>query len=152
MNEPRRRGCAATAPNAADPSLRGRTYAIPFEDVWQAALRLAAGGLSGWTLRTHDDADGLIRARTHGLGGTMHAIVVRIFLDADAQTRVDAEAVAEGPRDFGAARRRLRRFFTALDRAVANPPVRSPLRPPAVSPVRSAPVRPTDGREPARRA
>jgi hypothetical protein len=144
--EDRRRGSAATAPGAPDPQLRGRTYAVPFEDVWQAALRLAAGGLSRWHLQTHDDGDGVIRARTKGIAGAMHGVCIRIVLDENAQTRVDAEAVAEGPRDFGAARRRLVRFFAALDRALENPPVRSPLRPPA-----KARAAHDAGMEPARR-
>lgn len=154
MTGKRRRGYAATAPTADDTLLRGRTYAIPFEDVWQAALRLASGSLSRWSLRSHDDASGVIRAHTRGVTGATHAITIRIVLDSDAQTRVDAEAEAEGPRDFGAARRRLLRFFAALDRAAANPPARSPLRPPAVSNVRTTTAAPADnaGRETARQA
>ena len=30
-----------------DPRLRGRTYSIPFEQVWQASLALAKGGKGG---------------------------------------------------------------------------------------------------------
>lgn len=151
MSATGRRGFAATAPTAADPRLRGRTYAIPFEDVWQAALRLAAGGLPRWSLRSHDDGAGVIHAQARGLTGVIHGIVIRIVLDDDAQTRVDAEAVAEGSRDLGAARRRLIRFFTALDRAVSRPSTRTPLRSPATpASARTASQADTPPKQPAR--
>jgi hypothetical protein len=50
MSRPTGRGFAATAPDSTDRRLRGRTYAVPFEHVWQAARSLAGGGLRGWTL------------------------------------------------------------------------------------------------------
>jgi hypothetical protein len=116
-----RPGHAGTAPDAADAGLRGRTYAVPFEHVWQAALRLAGARLRGWSVRSADDHDGVIEVVTRGLAGALHDVTIRITLDEDAQTRVDASAVAHEPRtDFGRARRRLLRFFKALDRAVAG--------------------------------
>jgi hypothetical protein len=114
------RGRAASGADAADPRLRSRTYAIPFEDVWQAALRLAGGRLRGWSTVDSDDHEGTITAVSRGLGGAIHDVVVRIGLDADAQTFVEAEVTARKPgTDFGRAKRRLRRFLCALDSAAA---------------------------------
>ncbi|CAN5893357.1 hypothetical protein BH23GEM9_BH23GEM9_02500 [soil metagenome] len=117
----RRPAIAATAADAADPRLRSRTYAVPFEAVWRASLRLAGGGLRGWSTHSADDHDGVIRASASSLLGGEHDIEIRIGLDADAQTVVDATATVRSGRDFGRARRRLQRFLLALDRATAAP-------------------------------
>lgn len=117
---------AATAPDAADPALRGRTLAVPFEHVWQAATRLTNGGLRGWQLHDADDYDGVITATADAWLGEGHDVVITVHLDADAQTRVDATATPRaGGADFGRAARRLRQFFRALDRALhqRNTPV-----------------------------
>jgi uncharacterized protein (DUF1499 family) len=46
-------------------------------------------------------------------------VEVRILLDADAQTRVDARSVSRVEKaDLGANARRLVRFFDGLDRAL----------------------------------
>ena len=114
---------AATAAAAPDPHLRGRTYAVPFERVWQAALALAGGRLRGWRVVDADDQEGVIRAEARRrFGRACDDVIVNIGLDADAQTRVDAVSSArEGWTDLGANARRLRRFFRALDRAVLPP-------------------------------
>lgn len=122
----RRRGFAATDPEARDPSLRGRTYGVPFEQVWRAALQLAGGGLRRWRVLEHDDEEGVILASATSLAGAVHDIMIRIYLDADAQTRVDATAQAQKPlSNFGRSRRRLRRFFKALDRSLSRQPERA---------------------------
>jgi hypothetical protein len=55
------------------------------------------------------------------LTGAVHDIMVRITLDENAQTRVDASAQARKPlTNLGRSRRRLRRFFRALDTALAR--------------------------------
>lgn len=112
------RNVAFTAPGADDPRLRGRTYAIPFEDVWQSAVALVDGGLNGWTLREYDDHDGIIRGAARGrLKRFSSAVTVRIVLDADAQTRVDAMSASRvGRYDLGTNVRRLDLFFRSLDR------------------------------------
>jgi hypothetical protein len=121
MSGGERRGHAASAA-AADPRLRSRTYAIPFEQVWQAALRLTGGGLRGWTAVAANDGEGEITAIARGLSGAEHDVHVHISLDEDAQTVVQAEVTARKPgADYGRAGRRLRRLLTALDRAVAAP-------------------------------
>jgi hypothetical protein len=114
---------AATDPGATDRRLRGRTYTIPFDDVWKAATRLARGDLRGWTLLTADDQEGVITgsAKPLLLGGPCE-VRVEIGLDENAQTRVDAWSGSGGKRSLGRNRRTLGRFFRALDRALAAQP------------------------------
>ena len=111
---------AETAQAHEDVRLRGRTYAIPFEDVWSAATALATVGLRGWRVVSSDDEAGVIHAEaTTFLRKKIDDIVIRISLDQDAQTRVDARAAARvGRGDWGRNARRLNRFFRALDGAV----------------------------------
>jgi hypothetical protein len=111
---------AATAPDAEDPRLVGRTYAIPFEAVWQASLELMGGGLRGWELVDHDDQEGVIRGVARGFPKRLDSeLTLRIVLDPDAQTRVDGRADSPVARaDLGANARRLGRFFRALDRTL----------------------------------
>jgi hypothetical protein len=112
---------ARTAPTHEDVRLRGRTYAIPFEDVWQAALALVDGAQSGWRLIDQDDHDGVITAEAHRrFPAATDRVVLRIGLDANAQTRVDAAAAAWGESRISVRRttRHLARFFDALDRMV----------------------------------
>jgi hypothetical protein len=113
---------AYTSPSAEDPRLRGRTYAVPFEDVWQAATRLVGGGLKRWELLEADDQEGVIRGTAHGITERFTSgITVRITLDPDAQTRVDAMSASRtGRAGLGVNGRRLSRFFTRLDRAVSE--------------------------------
>ena len=121
MKPSRRRGFVETTPQSSDRRLRGRTYAVPFEDVWQAALQLTGGGLFRWTRHDADDSEGVILASAKSLAGAVHDIMVRVTLDENAQTRVDASAQARKPlTDFGRSRRRLGRFFRALDRTLAR--------------------------------
>jgi hypothetical protein len=114
----------ATDPGATDGRLRGRTYAIPFENVWSAATRLAHGELRGWTLLTADDQEGIITGSAKPpLFGAPCDVRIEIGLDENAQTRVDARTSWPGKRgDLGHGRRTLGRFFRALDRALAARP------------------------------
>lgn len=111
------RNVAFTSPGSPDARLRGRTYAIPFEDVWQASVELIDGGLKRWKLLEADDQEGIIRGVARGrLDRFTSAITVRITLDPDAQTRVDAlSASRTGRADLGVNARRLHRYFRALD-------------------------------------
>jgi uncharacterized protein (DUF1499 family) len=114
---------ARTAPDAGDPKLRGRTYSIPFHTVWEAALKLAGGGLKRWHVVQEDETDGLIRAEAKTfVRKRVSEIEVRIILDQDAQTRVDMTSERRnGAFDWGANTRHIIRFFTALDRELARP-------------------------------
>lgn len=111
---------AETDPTSPDPRLVGRTYAIPFEDVWQAARRLAAGELRGWSLWVADDQEGRIEASTSKLLFLPPADVrVRVRLDENAQTRVDVTSSSRTERgDLGRSRRTIGRFFHGLDEAL----------------------------------
>ncbi len=114
------RRSARSSEDSGDPGLAGRTYAIPFGTVWDAAVHLADGGLRGWKIKESDDTDGVAEARVRSsLLPLPAAVTIRVSLDENAQTRVDV--TAEGRHrggDLGANARRIRRFFSALDRAV----------------------------------
>lgn len=109
---------AATAPDDPDPRLRGRTYPIPFDQVWQAALELTKGGLRGWRLLEADDYEGEIHAEAQSMMmRRVDDVRIHIYLDADAQTRVDmASKSRSGVADLGTNARRIARFFRMLDR------------------------------------
>ena len=111
------RSSVETGPEAVDPDLVGRTYAIPFGQVWDAVVRLTAGGLKGWKMLRWDDDTGLVEAEVQGpLLPLVADVAVTVVLDHNAQTRVDLRASGRGKwGDLGANRRRTRRFFTALD-------------------------------------
>jgi hypothetical protein len=113
---------AETSLDAEDPRLRGRTYAVPIEEVWQAARSLASGGLPGWRIRSSDDLAGIINAQAKNiLRRSPDDVRIRISLDEDAQTRVDARSGSrDGRADLGMNARRLVRFFRALDQLVAE--------------------------------
>lgn len=108
---------ASTDLHGEDPRLRGRTYAIPFEAVWQASNRLGGGGLRGWSIESADDQRGVISA--HVSGGLISSEVtvrINIGLDANAQTRVDLAATSSTERgDFGRSGRLIARFMRRLD-------------------------------------
>ena len=113
---------AATDANAEDPRLRGRTYAIPFDRVWNEAVSLASGGLRRWRVLNADDHEGVIQAlATTSIFRSTASVTIRIVLDENAQTRVDARAEnVSGRTDLGACARHIGRFFRALDAAVAT--------------------------------
>ena len=111
---------ATTEPHHSDPGLRGRTYGVPFRDVWAAAVDLASGGLSRWSLTDRNDSGGRITAEARTLGlGTAGDVEIRIGLDENGQTRVDLRSISRGRKiDLGANRRRIVRFQNALDRSL----------------------------------
>jgi hypothetical protein len=120
-------GDAPRAPHAEtrgghpDARLRGRTYAVPFDDVWQAALQLVDGGQRGWRLVSADDQEGVIVAEAMTLlFRYIDDLTVLISLDENAQTRVDVRSASrQGRRDFGTNARRIGSFLQRLDRQVA---------------------------------
>lgn len=114
------RTVAATEPAHEDSRLRGRTYSVPFEHVWQAAVTLADRGLPRWKLISADDHEGVVRAKARSLvRKRVSDVTVSITLDENAQTRVDARSASrEGRYDLGVNARHLARFFKALDSRV----------------------------------
>lgn len=114
---------AQTHPGHSDGSLRGRTYAIPFTQVWAASVKLASGGLRGWEATAADEDSGILRARCKGLFfRRVDDLEVRVSLDENAQTRVDMSSPRKEGGDSGRTARRIRRFFSKLDRAVGAGP------------------------------
>ncbi len=115
---------AATDPTSPDRRIRGRTYAIPFEAVWQASTRIAEGGLRGWSILMADDQSGAIEAVSKTLVfGFEDDVRVDIRLDEDGQTRVDLWSASRiGRGDLGRNRRTIGRFLRRLDRSLDAQP------------------------------
>lgn len=111
---------AGTDPAATDRRLRGRTYAIPFDTVWQAAWRLAGGEIHGWSMLSSDDQLGVIEAVSRTLILRKEQDVrIEIRLDENAQTRVDAWSSSRIVRgDLGRNRRTIGKFMKRLDRVL----------------------------------
>lgn len=115
---------AVTYQNHLDPSLRGRTYAIPFARVWAAAVELASGGLRGWTLVEADEDLGTFKAESKTqVFRFVDDVELRMSLDENGQTRVDMTSASRvGRGDLGKNARRIRGFFRALDRRIGAGP------------------------------
>ena len=116
---------AETSIDSDDPRLRGRTYAITFDRVWNASLELAGGGLSRWSLRWWDDEAGAIQASAKTLVFRLiDDVIIKIRLDEDGQTRVDLSSSSRtGNRgDLGVNGRRIKKFCRALDKKLGAKP------------------------------
>ncbi len=108
---------AETDPWSDDPRLLGRTYAIPFEQVWRTCMKFVEER-SRWRLLQADDLKGFIRVRCTTLVFRLEdPLEIRIVLDEHALTRVDIQAGSLNRRlDLGMNVRRVARFFKKLDR------------------------------------
>lgn len=115
---------ADTNPAHTDPRLRGRTYAIPFDRVWNACMELAGGGLPRWWIARADDQRGVIDARQKTfVFRFIDDVRIYVSLDNNGQTRVDmASRSRKGRADLGTNARRIHRFFRALDRHLEATP------------------------------
>lgn len=115
---------ARTDQESEDPRLQGRTYTIPFEDVWQASMRVGAGGLLGWSIGRADDQRGVIEALAKTpIVGSETDIHIQVGLDRLGQTRVDVTAASRKEKgDWGRSKRLIRRFIRALDRDLSVQP------------------------------
>ena len=107
---------AVTDPRSPDPRLRGRTYAIPFDDVWNACLNLVDRN-ARWTLLQAEDVEGYVRVRCQTpIFRFVDDLEIRIGLDEHALTRVDVSSHSrKRRRDLGANARRIGRFLLRLD-------------------------------------
>ena len=107
---------AETDPWSEDPRLIGRTYAIPFEEVWRACMKFVAER-GRWRLLQADDLAGFIRVRCTSLVFRFEDnLEIRVGLDENALTRVDVRAGSKRSRtDLGMNARRVGRFFKNLD-------------------------------------
>ena len=108
---------AETNPWSEDPRLIGRTYAIPFEEVWRTCMKFVAEH-NRWRLLQADDLVGFIRVRCTTLVFRFEDILeIRVGLDENGLTRVDVRAGSKKRRgDLGMNARRVGRFFKKLDR------------------------------------
>ena len=108
---------ATTDPTSDDRRLRGRTYAIPFEDVWQATIGLCEGSYRGWSILSADDQRGVVEAISRTLlFGLEDDVRVEIQLDENAQTRVDLWSASRKSRaNLGRNRRLIGGFLRRLD-------------------------------------
>jgi hypothetical protein len=115
---------ASTDPTSDDRRLIGRTYAIPFEDVWQASVALCDGVLRGWSILSSDDQRGVIEAVARSsLLRVDDDVRIAIQLDENAQTRVDVWSGSRRNRGtLGRNRRLVGRFFRRLDRQLQAGP------------------------------
>lgn len=107
---------AFTDAEADDPRLRGRSYAVPFAEVWAVALD-AAQNTPGWTVLSSDPRAGEIVAEaTTRLWRFTDDVWIRLSLDEEGQTRVEmASASRKGGADLGTNARRIARFLRSLD-------------------------------------
>ena len=108
---------AETDPRSDDPRLLGRTYAIPFDQVWTACLVLVERPRR-WTLLQANDLDGYLRVKCQTLVfNFIDDFEIRIGLDKHAMTRVDVKSRSRrGRADLGTNARRISRFLRRLDR------------------------------------
>ncbi|MDH5758737.1 MAG: DUF1499 domain-containing protein [Gemmatimonadota bacterium] len=115
---------AVTDPGGADERLRGRTYAIPFEQVWKACLHLAGGGLNRWHVLDADDQRGFITAEARSaIFRVVDDVYIRIGLDENGQTRVDMELHTRNDKgDMGRLTRMAGAFARRLDRYLKAEP------------------------------
>jgi hypothetical protein len=108
---------AETDPRSTDPRLQGRTYAIPFDQVWTACLDLVQRHRR-WTLLQANDLDGFIRVKCETLVFKfIDDLEIQISLDEHAMTRVDIKSRSrKGRADMGTNVRRIGRLMRRLDR------------------------------------
>lgn len=110
---------AETHPDSPSEKLRGRTYAIPFDRVWNEVLDLVASR-PRWTKTRADDETGVVEVVAETLVFRISDDVrIDVSLDSNGQTRVDVvSASRRGWTDFGKNARRIGRFIRDLDRAL----------------------------------
>jgi len=115
---------AHTDVSATDPRLRGRTYAIPFDGVWKAALKVSNKQMRGWSVLYIDDQTGVIVAEALRLPWRdKDDVRISIGLDENGQTRVDLRSTSrQGKRDWGRNHRRILSFLRLLDRELSARP------------------------------
>ena len=108
---------AETDPRSDDRRLVGRTYAIPFDQVWTACLHLVERRRH-WTLLEANDVEGYVKVECQSLFFKfIDDLEIRIGLDEHAMTRVDVKSTSrKGKADLGTNARRIGRLLRRLDR------------------------------------
>ncbi len=112
-----RTNSAQTHANSEDPRLKGRTYLVPFAQVWDEIVNMIEAR-SRWTLISADEASGSVRAEARTLVFRfVDDVQVKVKLDDNALTRVDMWSSSRvGNADLGTNARRIAGFFRELDR------------------------------------
>ena len=106
------------------PGVPQRTYAIPFDAVWNAAVALMDGGLRRWCVDQANDLDGTLA----GMSVTLFFraeddVSVQVGLDRNGQTTVAIRIWSRKKgRELARNRRAIRRFLDRLDRSLAATP------------------------------
>ena len=111
------RNVAETRPDSPDPRLRGRSYPVPFAQVWDAAVETVLASRR-WVMTGSNPGAGTIDAEARTLLWRFtDDISVRVTLDEHGMTRVDVRSASRvGRADLGTNARRVARFLHALDR------------------------------------
>ena len=111
---------AHTDPVSEDGRLRGRTYAIPFDEVWDKSVDVAQTRMRGWTVTVADDQLGVLKAESATLiWRFVDDVHISVGLDEDGQTRVDVTSASRvGRGDQGRNPRTIGQFLRKLDRAL----------------------------------
>ena len=115
------RNRARTRADSDDPRLVGRTYPVPFTQVWDAVMETASSR-ARWTVTEADPRRGVLRAEARTLLWRFtDDVEVTVSLDGDGLTRVDLVSASRvGGADLGANARRIARFLHALDRRLGR--------------------------------
>jgi len=116
------RNVAETSPNAEDPRLRTRLYALSRETVWNSVQQLATLQ-PGWTVTKRDAAEGTLaaEARTRLLK-LVDDVTIRVRPVDGQRVSVDVHSRSRLRKgDFGTNARRIVRFLEALDGTLAAP-------------------------------
>ncbi|MDY7226610.1 DUF1499 domain-containing protein [Hyalangium rubrum] len=114
---------AETSPNAEDPRLRTRFYALSRETVWNTVYVLAAAQ-PGWDILEADQAEGVfeIESRTRFLN-CVDDVTIRVRPASGQRISVDLLSRSRvGKGDLGTQARRIRHFLAALDNALSPTP------------------------------
>jgi uncharacterized protein (DUF1499 family) len=116
------RNVAETSPNAADPRLRTRLYALSRETVWNSVHQIAALQ-QGWTVINLDPAEGTLQAEARTrLLKFVDDVTIRVRPANGQHVSVDVLSRSRvGKGDFGANARRIGRFLETLDGTLAPP-------------------------------
>lgn len=94
-----------------------RRLSVPWLQVWKT-LEAEVAARDRWTLVEADPREGRVQVECRSrVFGFVDDLTVRVRLDDDGLTRVDARSAARrGVGDLGANRRRIRRLMRALER------------------------------------
>jgi uncharacterized protein (DUF1499 family) len=114
------RNVAETSPNAEDPRLRTRLYALSRETVWITVQQLA-GTRQGWTVIEADPAEGTLKAEARTrLIKFVDDVTIRVRPANGQRISVDLHSRSRvGKADFGTNARRIGAFLEELDRALS---------------------------------